>query len=123
MPLTPYPSDHRFKNRVGMLDAPFIITGDSNAYNVRSGGSHTDDGGRVIARVIDNHNLCLLTAASATSICGLQYSSCLDLTRCTRYIAGARFGKLIVKQGDVITFLCLFHTRSWHEAEYNAGFR
>lgn len=50
----PYSQVH---NLMRKLKPPVIITGDFSAYNTLWGGPHTNNRGRVLERIIDDHDI------------------------------------------------------------------
>ena len=49
-----------------VLHSPYIILGDLNAHNVLWGSGHTDTRGRLIERILNTYNLCILNDNSPT---------------------------------------------------------
>ena len=55
-----------FDTLLSQLHSPFVILGDLNAHNILWGSRHTDTRGRLIERVLNIYNLCMLNDNSPT---------------------------------------------------------
>ena len=55
-----------FDTLLSQFHSPFVILGDLNAHNILWGSDHIDTRGRLIERILNNYNLCLLNDNSPT---------------------------------------------------------
>lgn len=76
-----------FSSVLKTLSEPYIVCGDFNAHNTIWGSDHTDARGRSIENIMDKFDITLLNDGSPTFLRGHDYSSCLDLTMCSREFA------------------------------------
>lgn len=75
---------------INQLGSTFIIQGDFNGHNPLWGSDHLDSRGKLLEKIIDDNNLCLLNEGNPTHF-SLQHRtfSCIDLTIASPAIAGS----------------------------------
>ena len=84
LPPTSNPSVTDLENLIRQLPKPFLLVGDFNAHSTLWENRNTDSKGRLIEKIIENFNLCILNTGSPTFIhFGTKSRTIIDLSLCT----------------------------------------